>query len=266
MRYCPPPDLGMRVRSNPMAVVDAVSTGIKLASAIETAHRSGILHRDIKPSNVLVTTYHEPALTDFGIAGHIADVDGRERRPHLLPVVAARAARRPVQRLGRLRRLLARCDDLAPAGRPLAVLDPGRRQLDPGPQRPHPARRSPGHPALRRPAGARPAAAAVPGQEPRAPSAERARAGAQPAADRGRRPTGRAPPSPSRATAPTPRWAPPSARARRGPHGDEGGHRDLRLRAAPHRHRARPRRRPSGRAPQSRRSSGRSSAVVAAAV
>jgi hypothetical protein len=76
MRYCPPPDLGVRVRSNPMPVVDAVSTGIKLASAIETAHRSGILHRDIKPSSVLVTTYHEPALTDFGIAGHVADVEG----------------------------------------------------------------------------------------------------------------------------------------------------------------------------------------------
>ncbi|KRE96987.1 hypothetical protein ASG76_18345 [Nocardioides sp. Soil774] len=76
MRYCPPPDLGIRVRSNPMSPVDAVSTGIKLASAIETAHRSGILHRDIKPSNVLVTTYHEPALTDFGIAGHMAEVEG----------------------------------------------------------------------------------------------------------------------------------------------------------------------------------------------
>ena len=76
MRYCPPPDLGVRVRSNPMPVMDAVSTGIKLASAIETAHTSGILHRDIKPSNVLVTTYQEPALTDFGIAGHIADVEG----------------------------------------------------------------------------------------------------------------------------------------------------------------------------------------------
>ena len=76
MRYCPPPDLGVRVRANPMAPVDAVSTGIKLASAIETAHRSGILHRDIKPSNVLVTSYHEPALTDFGIAGHMADVEG----------------------------------------------------------------------------------------------------------------------------------------------------------------------------------------------
>lgn len=76
MRYCPPPDLGVRVRANPMAPVDAVATGIKLASAIETAHRSGILHRDIKPSNVLVTSYHEPALTDFGIAGHMSEVEG----------------------------------------------------------------------------------------------------------------------------------------------------------------------------------------------
>ena len=75
MRYCPPPDLGARVRSHPMPVADAVSTGIKLASAIETAHRSGILHRDIKPSNVLVTTYHEPALTDFGIAGQVTDLE-----------------------------------------------------------------------------------------------------------------------------------------------------------------------------------------------
>lgn len=75
MRYCPPPDLGARVRTRPMDVVDAVATGVKLASAVETAHRSGILHRDIKPSNVLVTTYSEPALTDFGIAGRMHEVD-----------------------------------------------------------------------------------------------------------------------------------------------------------------------------------------------
>jgi eukaryotic-like serine/threonine-protein kinase len=75
MRYCPPPDLGQRVQVKPMSVNEAVATGIKLASAIETAHRSGILHRDIKPSNVLVTTYSEPALTDFGIAGTLHDVE-----------------------------------------------------------------------------------------------------------------------------------------------------------------------------------------------
>ena len=76
MRYCPPPDLGARVQAQPMSVPDAVSTGIKLASAVETAHRSGIIHRDIKPSNVLVTPYHEPALTDFGIAGRLHEIEG----------------------------------------------------------------------------------------------------------------------------------------------------------------------------------------------
>jgi hypothetical protein len=75
MRYCPPPDLGARVRATPLGVAEALSTGVKLASAVETAHRSGIVHRDIKPSNVLVTTYSEPALTDFGIAGLVHEVD-----------------------------------------------------------------------------------------------------------------------------------------------------------------------------------------------
>jgi serine/threonine protein kinase len=76
MRYCPPPDLGVRVRSTPLSVQEAISTGIKLASAVETAHRVGMVHRDIKPSNVLVTSYNEPALTDFGIAGRLQEVAG----------------------------------------------------------------------------------------------------------------------------------------------------------------------------------------------
>jgi len=42
---------------------------VKVAGALETAHRRGTLHRDVKPANILLTEYGEPQLTDFGIAG-----------------------------------------------------------------------------------------------------------------------------------------------------------------------------------------------------
>ncbi len=47
------------------AVLDA---GVRVAAALETAHRAGIIHRDIKPSNILINQRGKAALTDFGIA------------------------------------------------------------------------------------------------------------------------------------------------------------------------------------------------------
>src|SRR6201993_1832298 len=55
-------------RHGPLAVADALTVGVRLAGALETAHRAGVLHRDVKPPNVLLTTYGEPQLCDFGIA------------------------------------------------------------------------------------------------------------------------------------------------------------------------------------------------------
>lgn len=46
----------------------AVSIGIKVAKALECAHRSGIIHRDVKPQNILVTEEGVVKVTDFGIA------------------------------------------------------------------------------------------------------------------------------------------------------------------------------------------------------
>ncbi|MFF3572632.1 protein kinase domain-containing protein [Nocardia jiangxiensis] len=55
-------------RHGPLSVEQTLQLGVKLAGALETGHRLGILHRDIKPGNILMSEYGEPALTDFGIA------------------------------------------------------------------------------------------------------------------------------------------------------------------------------------------------------
>ncbi len=68
MEYCARPSLGARYRTERISVAEALRIGIRLGSAVETAHRAGILHRDIKPANVLTTDFGWPALTDFGIA------------------------------------------------------------------------------------------------------------------------------------------------------------------------------------------------------
>jgi eukaryotic-like serine/threonine-protein kinase len=75
MMYYPLASLAERVRRERFAVADVLRVGIQLASAVETAHRAGLLHRDIKPGNVLMSQYNSPGLTDFGIAAQIADED-----------------------------------------------------------------------------------------------------------------------------------------------------------------------------------------------
>lgn len=75
MELCPE-TYGARARRQPLPVPEVLDVGVRLASALETAHRAGVLHRDIKPSNVLRTSLGTPALGDFGIAAAVSGASG----------------------------------------------------------------------------------------------------------------------------------------------------------------------------------------------
>ncbi|SFN93377.1 serine/threonine-protein kinase [Mycetocola miduiensis] len=71
MEYCSGPSLAEQYKRAPFGVADALRTGVRVSSAVATAHAAGILHRDIKPANVLTNSYGWPALTDFGISSAV---------------------------------------------------------------------------------------------------------------------------------------------------------------------------------------------------
>lgn len=51
----------------------AVNITMQIASALETAHREGIVHRDIKPHNIIITEDGVAKVTDFGIAKAVSN-------------------------------------------------------------------------------------------------------------------------------------------------------------------------------------------------
>lgn len=77
MEFCSPA-LADRSRRESIPVPEVLDIAVKIGSAIETAHRAGVLHRDIKPSNILLTAYGHPVLSDFGIASTLGESGHQE--------------------------------------------------------------------------------------------------------------------------------------------------------------------------------------------
>jgi serine/threonine protein kinase len=70
--------LSARYRTEQLPVTEVLRIAVKIGSAVETAHRAGVLHRDIKPSNILMTAYGHPVLADFGIAATLSETENQE--------------------------------------------------------------------------------------------------------------------------------------------------------------------------------------------
>jgi eukaryotic-like serine/threonine-protein kinase len=62
-------------REGQFAIEDAIRVACDVASALDYAHRSGVVHRDVKPENILFAA-GRAVVADFGVAGAISQVAG----------------------------------------------------------------------------------------------------------------------------------------------------------------------------------------------
>ena len=68
LEYLDGESLAARLGRGPMAVEEALRTGRRIAEALASAHRRGVIHRDLKPGNVQITTDGIVKVLDFGLA------------------------------------------------------------------------------------------------------------------------------------------------------------------------------------------------------
>ena len=63
-------------REKQLSVEEALRIREDVASALDYAHKHGVVHRDIKPGNILLSEEGEPTVADFGIALAVAHAGG----------------------------------------------------------------------------------------------------------------------------------------------------------------------------------------------
>jgi TolB-like protein/Tfp pilus assembly protein PilF/predicted Ser/Thr protein kinase len=110
----------------PLPCEDALPVAIQIASALEVAHRRGILHRDLKPANILVTATGAKLL-DFGLAKLMGDAGGDTTQTAEGTLVGTAAYMSPEQAQGKA---LDERSDIFSFGAILYELLSGRRAFE----------------------------------------------------------------------------------------------------------------------------------------
>ncbi len=94
MEYVPGITLASKLARGPLRESELLEYAIQMASAMEEAHKQGVIHRDLKPANILITPGGQIKLLDFGLArlltpGDDSDTDsGSLKVAGTLPYVA----------------------------------------------------------------------------------------------------------------------------------------------------------------------------------
>src|SRR5438477_10185939 len=94
MEYVPGINLASRLARGPLRESELLEYAIQMTSALEEAHKQGVIHRDLKPANILITPGGQIKILDFGLArlltpGEESDTDsGSLKVAGTLPYVA----------------------------------------------------------------------------------------------------------------------------------------------------------------------------------
>jgi serine/threonine-protein kinase len=68
MEYVPGITLASKLARGPLRESELLEYAIQLASAMEEAHKQGVIHRDLKPGNILINPSGQLKILDFGLA------------------------------------------------------------------------------------------------------------------------------------------------------------------------------------------------------
>ena len=61
---------------------------VRIADALAAVHAFGVLHRDVKPANILIDSYGNPRLADFGLSAVIGTESAAAAAPRVTPAYA----------------------------------------------------------------------------------------------------------------------------------------------------------------------------------